>query len=294
MAYTTLLANDVLRRVERLRLVPRRRFTNKHQGANLSGRGGSSTEFSDYRDYAAGDDLRFVDWNAYARLRRPYLKLFRLEEEMNVVVLVDASRSMAFEGKLDLAKSLAAAFGLVGLMQGERVSGWSFTAADRKPMRFPASRGAPARRDMLRFFESIEPGGDCPLEIGVESVLARHKGRGVAIILSDFFTDADLRRTFNALFACGLEVMAIQILGAGEMEPDLGRDVRLVDAETDATLDVSAVPTLLDIYRRTRDSHSANVETMLAGRGGRFVRVVADEAVESIMLKSLVRRGWVR
>jgi uncharacterized protein (DUF58 family) len=72
---TALLDNDVLNLLERLRINSSRRFTNKHRGEHLSGRGGTSTEFSDYRDYVPGDDVRFVDWNIFARLHRPYLKL---------------------------------------------------------------------------------------------------------------------------------------------------------------------------------------------------------------------------
>ena len=94
---TGLLSNDVLHRLERTRINASRRFTNRTSGEHLSGKGGRSIEFSDYRDYVAGDDFRFVDWNAFARLHRPYLKLFHQEEEMNVVLLVDASSSMVFQ-----------------------------------------------------------------------------------------------------------------------------------------------------------------------------------------------------
>ncbi len=119
---TSLFGNDVLDRLERLRIKPLRRLTSRSHGEHLSGKGGSSTEFSDYRDYVPGDDVRFVDWNIFARLNRPYLKLFQMEEEMHVLLLIDASASMGFEGKLLRAKQLAAAFGLMGLMGGERVS----------------------------------------------------------------------------------------------------------------------------------------------------------------------------
>src|SRR4029434_965940 len=101
---TSLLTNRDLDRLARLRLNTSRRFTNRARGEHFASKGGTSTEFCDYRDYAAGDDVRFVDWNIFARIQRPYLKQFHQEEELHVALLVDASRSMLFEGKFALAQ----------------------------------------------------------------------------------------------------------------------------------------------------------------------------------------------
>ena len=106
--FTSLLENSTLARVERMRLTPLRRLTNRSRGEHLAGKGGTSTEFNDYRDYVAGDDMRYVDWNIFSRLNRPYLKLYRHEEEMHVVVLLDASSSMLFGSKFERARQLAA------------------------------------------------------------------------------------------------------------------------------------------------------------------------------------------
>ena len=101
---TSLLTNQELDRLARLRLNATRRFTNRARGEHLAAKGGTSTEFCDFRDYSPGDDARFVDWNIFARINRPYLKQFHMEEEMHLVLLVDASTSMDFEGKLEMAK----------------------------------------------------------------------------------------------------------------------------------------------------------------------------------------------
>src|SRR5215204_476465 len=98
---TSLFDNQTLSRLERLRIRPRQRRPNRSRGEHLHGKGGTSTEFTDYRDYVAGDDVRFVDWNTFARLNRPYLKLYKHEEEMHVVVIIDASSSMQFDGKFE-------------------------------------------------------------------------------------------------------------------------------------------------------------------------------------------------
>ena len=223
---TSLLDNQALARIERLRLNPLRRFTNRTQGEHLSGKGGTSNEFSDYRDYVPGDDVRFVDWNIFSRLHRPYLKLYQYEEEMHVVILVDASSSMLIDDKLTRAKQLAAAVGVMGLMNVERVSLYSSHDRSVKPSLLPPCTGRISMRRIFGFLESIEEGGDCPLELAIENLLRRHRGRGVVLLLSDFLTFGDLHRAFNMLFSAGLEIFALQLLGPSEIAPELAGDLR--------------------------------------------------------------------
>ena len=246
---TALLPNSVLDRLERLRIQSRSRMTERSRGEHLAGKGGLSTEFCDYRDYAPGDDTRFVDWNIFSRLHRPYLKQFHQEQERHVVLLVDASASMRFEEKLGRAKQLAAAFGLMGLLNHERVSAYASHRAADDPERLPPCRGRASMRRLFEFIEAIDGSGDAPLERAVELLLKHHSGRGVCVILSDFLTFGDLRRGFNMLHATGLEPLGVQILGPREIEPDITGDLRLVDAETQQTLDSSSAGDLTALYR---------------------------------------------
>jgi uncharacterized protein (DUF58 family) len=131
--FTSLLDNSVLGRLERMRIAPRRKMTNRAHGEHLSGKGGTSIEFSDFRDYVAGDDLRFVDWNIFSRLNRPYVKQFRYEEQMCVVIIIDASSSMKFDGKFERACQLAGAFALMGLFSLEPVSIYACGPSGREP-----------------------------------------------------------------------------------------------------------------------------------------------------------------
>src|SRR5258706_46120 len=118
-----LLSADFLTQLERLSLLSRRSFRGRVKGERRSPRKGISVEFSDYRPYGVGDDLRYVDWNVYARLDRLYLKLFVDEEDLCLHLLVDASASMGFgePSKLDYSARLAGALGFVGLVGLERV-----------------------------------------------------------------------------------------------------------------------------------------------------------------------------
>jgi uncharacterized protein (DUF58 family) len=198
---TTLLPNDLLARLERLRVNPRKRKTNRTQGEHLSGKGGTSIEFSDYRDYVAGDDLRYVDWNVFSRLNQPYLKLYAHEEEMQVPILLDASNSMNFEGKFDLARQIAAAFGMAGLTSVEKVSCYSCSKKGQAPEIFPGTRGRSAVRRYMEFLEGLVPGGDFAIDAAIEDVLQRRRGRGVVVVISDFLTFGDVGRAFNNIFS---------------------------------------------------------------------------------------------
>lgn len=291
---TPLLSNEVLSRVARMRLQPQKRLTNRSRGEHVAGRAGSSIEFKDYRDYSPGDDTRFLDWNVFARLHRPYLKLFHEEEEMHIVLLIDASTSMNFEGKLDRAKSLAAALAVMGLIGTEKVSACVFNQKDGRVTRLRPHSGRASRRALFHFLEPIEAGGDSPIERGIDTMLQEHRGRGLAIILSDFLTTGDLKRSFNLLYSAGLEMMGVQILGPSEIDPDMSSDQRLVDSETGKMLDITAGGDLLKLYHQYREAYQSHITALAQSRRGRMVTINAKDSIEHVLFDVLRRKGWVR
>lgn len=292
--FTRLLDNATLSRLERMRLNPRRRMTNRSRGEHQSGKGGTSTEFVDYRDYSPGDDMRYVDWNIFARLEKPFIKLYRHEEEMHVVLIVDASTSMQFEEKFDRARQLAAAFGLMGLMNVERVSAYACNHQGREPLLMPPCTGRVSRRRLFDFLETIPAGGDFPIDQAVEAVLRRHRGRGIAVLLSDFLTFGDFERPLNQLFSAGLEIFAVQILSPSELNPEITGDIRFVDAENSQTLDISSAGDLLGIYHEHRLALEEELGILCRQRSGRFLSISSRDSLEWILFDLLRRKGWVR
>ncbi len=292
--FTSLLSNDILGRLERMRIRPRRRLTNRTHGEHLSGKGGTSIEFSDFRDYVAGDDLRHVDWNIFSRLHRPYVKQFRYEEQMCVVILLDASTSMTFDNKLQRARQIAAAFALMGLFSLEPVSIYSCRSMESEPVICPPCTGRASRARVFKFLEEIEGGGDFPIEAAVEAVLRRHRGRGVAIVLSDFLTFGNLGRPFNLLYTAGLEVFGVQILSPAERDPELVGDMRFVDSESDISLDISNVGELISIYQDRRAALERELDEHCRRRRGRFVSISSDDPIDWILFDLFRRQGWVR
>jgi len=290
---TSLFDNKTLARIERLRFLASRRFTNRGQGEHLAGKSGRSNEFSDYRDYVPGDDTRFVDWNVFARLNRPYLKLYREEERMHLLLLVDASTSMRTEEKFLRARQFAAAFGVMGLLKNERVSVAVFNADGERPERLAPCGGRAGMGRLFRFLEGLSAGGAATVETGVEGALRHHSGRGAAVILSDFLSFGDPQRAFNRLFSAGLEISAIQILGPSELEPEIDGDLRLVDSETGQTLDITSARDLLEVYHDCRAAHAERIAGLCRSRAGRFLTVDAREPLPDILFNTLRRKGWV-
>jgi len=292
--FTSLFDNATLSRVERMRLTPARRLTNRSRGEHLAGKGGTSTEFHDYRDYAAGDDVRYVDWNIFARIQRPYLKLYRHEEEMHVVVLVDASASMQFGQKFLRARQLAAAFAIMGLMNIEKVSIHVCQHQGQAPLQLAPCTGRASLRRVIDFLEDIPTGGNFPIDQAVEAMLKTHRGRGVAVVLSDFLTFGDLERPLNLLFSAGLEVMALQLLAPEELRPEVAGDIRFVDIETGHTLDVSSAGDLLGLYHEHLNGLQAQLALHSRQRSGRYLCVDAETPLETVLFDVLRRKGWVR
>ncbi len=292
--FTDLMDNATLSRVERMRLLPLRRLTNRSRGEHLAGKGGTSTEFNDYRDYSAGDDMRYVDWNIFSRLNRPYVKLYRHEEEMHVVILLDASRSMQFDDKFTRARQLAAAFAIMGLMNSEKVSLYACQHLGQTPVLLPPCTGRTSFRRVFDFLEGIPVGGEYPVELAVDEVLKLHRGRGVAVLLSDFLTFGNLERPLNRLFSAGLEVFAVQLLGPVELNPEVAGDLRFVDSEDGRTLDISSAGDLLGLYHEHLAGLQAGLSQACRQRSGRYLCVNSQTPFESVLFDTLRRAGWAR
>src|SRR3954471_10875048 len=150
---SSLLEPEFLRKLEALSIVSKKVFSGQLKGERRSSRRGTSVEFADFRNYTLGDDLRYVDWNTFARLEKLFLKLFVEEEDLHVYMLVDASRSMAYgsPAKFDYARRIAAALGYIGLSNFDRVGATVFT--DRMLHHLPPVRG---KQQVFSYFDFLE------------------------------------------------------------------------------------------------------------------------------------------
>src|SRR5437660_6266925 len=173
-----LLEPQFLARLEQLELVSRKIFLGRMKGERRSKRKGQSVEFADYRNYVVGDDLRFLDWNLYARLDRLFLRLFMEEEDLHFYVLIDSSLSMDFgnPSKLHYAKQIAAALGFIGLVNLDRVVIEAFN--DRLTQSMPAVRGRRSLWRLLDFLQKLEPAGPSNLRESLKTFTMKSSGKG--------------------------------------------------------------------------------------------------------------------
>src|SRR5436309_11514612 len=172
-----LLDPQFLARLEQLELVSRKIFTGRMKGERLSKRKGQSVEFADYRNYVVGDDLRFLDWNLYARLDKLFLRLFMEEEDLHFYLLLDNSLSMDFgtPTKLHYARQVAAALGFVGLVNLDRVMVEVFN--DRLTQSLPALRGRRSLWRLLEFLTKLEPAGPSDLTRALKAFSLKASGK---------------------------------------------------------------------------------------------------------------------
>ena len=275
-----LLSPQFVRKIERLDVVSRKILAGKMQGERRSKKRGQSVEFADYRPYVAGDDLRFIDWNLYARLDRLFLRLFMEEEDLSVALLLDVSRSMDWgdPSKLGYAKRVTAALGYIGLVHHNRVHVYTF--ADSVVGQLANLRG---RRPVPRLFEflktrRVEAGGSLAGVCSRFAVLHRH--RSVVVMVSDFLDKGDLSEALKPLAGDRYDVYAIQLLAPQEVDPSGGQlagDLRLVDCEDDQVTEVSMSAALVKRYKANVTAYCQHVRQQCQRRG--IAYLFSDTAV---------------
>lgn len=289
-----LIDSRLMARLDGLDVVSRKIFTGKIQGERRSRRRGQSVEFADFRNYSHGDDLRFVDWNIYARLDRLFLKLFLEEEDLSMVIAIDQSASM--EGgdpnKFDYARRLAMALGYIGLVNNNRVSLFGF--GTNRIERLTGLRGRRRTREMGQWILDREANGVGGFTDGMRTVALGGQGRGVLLILSDFLFPEGYEKGLAYVAGRGFDVFALQILAPEEIDParhGLAGDLRLIDSETGSETEVTASTSVLDQYTQSLESYVAALRDFSVRRSITHQVVESSVQLDTLLLDYLRRRG---
>lgn len=275
-----LLEPSFLRRLDALRLVSRRPVSSPASGSRRSARRGTSTEFADFREYVPGDDLRAVDWNAYGRLEKLFLKLFVDEEDLALHLLLDLSGSMAFgspTAKALYAKQLAAALGYVALARADRVCASNLGGIMRGSPSFV--RGMPGVGALFHTLQSMPVQGQPDTARALGRYAAQTKMPGTAVVFSDFYDDG-WAQGLQALHARRFSVVLVHILTPFEMRPQIAGNVRLTDAETGFAQDATLSPDALAQYEERLQAFLSSLETTARRYGMDYVRLETDTSLE--------------
>ena len=289
-----LLDSDTMKRLEQLTLVSRKMATGKRKGERRTRHRGASTDFADYRNYVAGDDLRFLDWKIYGRLERLFIKLFLEEEDLRVHLLIDASPSMQFgdPDKFLYARRTAAALGYICLARMDCLSARSF--GERLLESYGPRRGKVNSGTFFRFLSSLRPAEQTHLSACLKTFAQASGRRGVAVVISDFYDFEGYEEGLRHLIAADFEVLAVHVLSHEELHPAVQGDIRLVDSEVGLTTDVSIGRSLLKSYERTLDAFCGGLKDYIVSRGGSYLLTSTRMPFERLILEVLRRRGILR
>jgi uncharacterized protein (DUF58 family) len=302
MASRNLLEPRLLAQLDRLALVSRRMRAGQIQGERRSPKRGGSVEFADFRSYATGDDFRQIDWNAYARLERLFVKLFVAEEDLTVHVWLDASRSMAWgePPKWLCAQRLAAALGYVALVGLDRVTAVALTGQPSPGAEERGRNGAVTgfrphrgKRQALAWFDwlsGLEAGGEVDVLPSLRAALAQTRHPGPLILLSDLLGPG-WEEGLRLLAQQRYELTVLHVLAPQELRPELEGDLQLVDSESGAKVEITADYDLLQRYRARLEEWQMHLRQACAAAGAHYVRVETTLPLEELLLSSLRRYG---
>lgn len=301
-----------LRKLEQLTLHADSIRVGAMKGDRRSRKRGTSIEFADYREYAQGDDLRRLDWNVYARLERPFMKLTEEEEDLAVHILVDVSASMNWplEEEMDAPRAnklrygliLAGAVGYVGLLSGDVVTVTLFSGSYRQS--WGPFRGRQNGWPLLQFLEAnyvglnkqgpSEPAQKTALNLALRDYALRGRRPGLLFLLSDMLSYDGYRDGLNAVHSRGHEIALLHLHSPDELYPQLMGDLRLIDVETGEGAEVSLDAFTREDYLSRLQQWHGEIDAFCSSRGIHYTTISTDMPWELLVMQSLRRQGVVR
>ncbi|MEI6521274.1 MAG: DUF58 domain-containing protein, partial [bacterium] len=243
-----LLSADFIRKLQQLSVVINKSFAGKMRGERRSLRRGSSVEFADFRNYVFGDDLRYVDWNAYARLEKLFIKLFIEEDDVTIHLLLDTSSSMDFgtPTKLHYGKQICAALGYIALCKYDRVCVTAIT--NNTGPRIQNIRGRGKAQLLFSWLQNLTPNGSTDIGKALKEYAATAKSVGPILLISDCMSN-DVDLGLKALTGRRFAPSVMQLLSREEIMPTYAGDLKLVDSETGIIKEITVTPGLLKKYQ---------------------------------------------
>lgn len=290
----SILDPEFLRRLERMSIINKRMIRGTQVGKRRSRHAGSSIEFADYRSYTPGDDLRQLDWNAYARLGKLFLKTFLDEQEWHISLYIDCSKSMSYgqPTKFQRAVQLAAALGFLSLHHFDRLSVYAFDG--QVIAKLPRLFGKGKVAQLFQFLQGLNIGETGDINQALRTGAAIHGKAGISIIFSDFLFDQGYEQGLSFIQAARQEVTLVQLLSKEERDPFMQGDMRLVDSETQQGREIALTPSLLHAYRNSVRKYQEDLAGFAFGRGMTYLDVEPEQSVEQIMYQVFQQSGLIR
>ena len=288
MSRSHVVTSTELQSLRDLELMTKTTVEGLRQGLHRSPFHGYSAEFSQYRHYRPGDDLKYVDWKAFARTDRIYTRQFRETTNVSALFVVDISKSMDFGSKFVLARTVAAVLGTLVLDQGDAAG---VLAVDERAHLVPSRSGHHHLRLLLSELASLAPGGSASIAEALRRAATILKRRGLVIVLSDLYEDDEAIGQIRRLARMGHDVIVIHTLSRGEMTLDVGGAAEFVDLESGRRMTVQP-SAARESYIAALNHWLHDVEQQLRRDGIDYLRLIAGEPLEPALRRFLVgRRG---
>jgi len=289
MAATPLLERQFLEKLERLTIHWQKSLNGLVGGHNRSRFPGGGQEFLDHRHFHHGDDLRAVNWRAYLRLEKLFLKMFQIEPRVPVRMLLDTSSSMNSDGgaKFDYARKLAAALCYVGLVRLDTIALQPFSSKLGEGIQ--CGGGRHRFSPVIEYLTDLRTSGRTDYIEVVRHFISTHSQRGLLVIISDFLDDAGCEKPLQFLADFGHELLLIQVWSDQDRTPPWAGELDLIDAETEARLQLQFDEAARTSYTRAFDSYAAGIQQIAIRNGGRYVGVSTGIPIDDIIFGSLVR-----
>ncbi|MFJ8066532.1 DUF58 domain-containing protein [Psychrobacillus sp. NPDC096426] len=291
MSTDHLVPKDWAGKLSRLSISTKSKLRGQHKGSHRSQRFGASLDFSDFREYSPGDDVRQIDWNVYARTDKYFIKRFLDEQEMRVHILLDCTKSMSDSLKWTFAKQLAVSLGILVLQRDDRLS-FSAVSNDKKPLF--RRKGASYRKAFTQTISDLkEPVMTTSFSENAISFLP--KDSTVLFVISDCLESLESwERLLQKLPKFAGDIRILQVVTNDELEPTYRGDVQVVDVETSAQLNVSISSRVLESYEEKRKLHQHGLELLSNKFGARLLQVNADDGISHVLFQQLLRANWVQ
>lgn len=277
-------------RLQHRKLVIRGKISSFHKGMRKARQPGSTLEFSDYRLYQYGDDIRQIDWNVYGRTGKYYIKRFLDEKEITVAIYLDCSQSMqVYPEKWQLAKQLAAGFSFIALVHNDRLS---FIPV-KEDSQIATRKGPAYARAMFRDISELSGTIDGePFTFKCKKTLL--KNCDLAIVISDGLEPIENWGEFFKRFAGAHKaVRFLQILARKELEPDFTGDISLIDIETEQEVNVTITEKLTAMYQERLLMHNEKLSRLCRKYGCSYMSVDTKDNLEEILLQKCMQYGWL-
>lgn len=286
---------EFLQQIETLQMLVKNNVAGLFGGNHKTKNFGSSCEFADYRDYIAGDDITKIDWNAYARFEKLYLKLFLDERQMHTRIYIDASRSMSFgKGKKNAqAIRLAAAFAYLSICEMDKVT--VYAVKDNRTEEVVSHLlGKDAFVAGVGKLNDIVFEGDSRLSDAILPSTVGY-GDGLSVIISDFLTDNNYEDAIDHLISKKRDVLCVQVLSREELDPKIRGKSHLFDSEDLSKYYRKNIrKDIIQAYRKALEYVTGRIGGFCASRGANYMLVAAEDPLVDVFFNRMTDMGVLK